>query len=128
MRKALCPSYSQEQFGGNSGYLLFGTEHKVWPKSIEVQGMNKEVARIIPLGGATAKSETDADARKKARRPLGEWNSMEIAVKGGAITASINETRISTVSEYDPKEGWIGFQSEGAEIQWKNIRLRAEKE
>ena len=113
-------------FKGNSGYLLFVTKDEVWPRSIEVQGMNRDVAGIIPIK-TKAKFTTDAEARKKARKAVGEWNTMEIVVKGGTIRASIIGTLISTVTEYEPKEGRIGFQSEGAEISWRNLSLREEK-
>ncbi len=115
----------EEKFPGNSGYLLFITEHKIWPKSIEVQGMNREVARIIPIECKDeTKFTTDAEARKKALKPVGEWNSMEIVAKGGRIEARLNGTLISTVTQHPFKEGAIGFQSEGAEIHWRNVRIR----
>ncbi len=113
----------ESKFKGNSGYLLWIQAHKVWPKSLEVQGMFRDVAGIIPLG-VKAKFETDAEARKKARKPLGEWNAMEIVAKGGTVVVNLNGAKISTVTECDVKEGPIGFQSEGAEIHWRNIRIR----
>ena len=88
-----------EKFDGNSGYLLFIQEHKVWPKCIEVQGMNKTVATISPLGGAKAKFTEDGEARKKARKAVGEWNAIEIVVKGGTITSSLNGAKVSTVAQ-----------------------------
>jgi 3-keto-disaccharide hydrolase len=118
----------EEKFTGNSGYLLFVTEHKIWPRGIEVQGMNRDVAGIIPIAcKEETKSTTDAEARKKARKPVGEWNSMEIVAKGGRIEARLNGTLVSTVTEHPFKEGAIGFQSEGAEIHWRNVRIREEK-
>src|ERR1700682_890833 len=40
---------SDDQFYGNSGYLIFMTDHHlVWPKMIEIQGMNSSVLSIIP--------------------------------------------------------------------------------
>jgi type 1 glutamine amidotransferase len=113
------------KFPGNSGYLLFIQKHEVWPRSIEVQGMNRDVAGIIPIK-TEAKFETDAQTRERERKPVGEWNTMWINVKGGRITVYLNGELVSTVTEYEPKEGPIGFQSEGAEIHWRNIRIREE--
>jgi hypothetical protein len=116
----------EHKFGGNSGYLLFGTEHKVWPKSIEVQGMNRDVLGIIMIR-SKGRYTTDREARTKARKPLGEWNAVEIAAKGGQVRCSLNGTAVSTVTEHEfSGAGWIGFQSEGAEIHWRNIRIKAE--
>lgn len=114
---------SDADFGGNSGYLLFVQEDAVWPRCIEVQGMNRDVAGIIPIK-SKAEFETDADARERARKPVGEWNHVDIVVRDGKITASLNGTLVSTVTSYEPTRGRIGFQSEGAEIHWKDIRIR----
>jgi len=113
----------ESKFGGNSGYLLWIQDHKVWPRSLEVQGMNKNAGAIIPIG-VKAKFESDEATRTKARKPVGEWNAMEIVGKGGTVTVTLNGTEVTTVSECDVKEGPIGFQSEGAEIHWRNIRIK----
>ena len=112
-------------FLGNSGYLLFIRKDWVWPSCIEVQGMNRDAGGIIPIK-TKAEYTTDKEAREKARKPVGEWNAMEIIVKGGTITVFLNGTKISTVTKYTLKKGRIGFQSEGAEIHWRNIRIKRE--
>src|SRR5262249_14035493 len=80
-----------EKFTGNSGYLAGITgEHKVWPKCVEIQGMNKEHGRILALGGFKGKYTFDAEALKKARKPVGEWNTTEIVIDNGKITSKVN--------------------------------------
>lgn len=114
------------KFGGNSGYLLYIQEHKIWPKSLEIQGMNRDAGFIIPIN-MKAEWKTDKEAHKLTVKPVGEWNTMEIVAKNGEIVSYVNGVRISTVSKCELSEGPIGFQSEGAEIHWKNIRIREEK-
>ncbi len=114
------------KFNGNSGYLLFVKEHKVWPKSLEIQGMNKNVLAIIGIGGFKSKNQVDSAARTKALKPVGEWNAVEIACKGGKVMATLNGTLVTTVTDLETTEGHIGFQSEGAEIHWRNVRIKAE--
>jgi hypothetical protein len=117
----------EEKFGGNSGYLFYAAEHKVWPRSIEVQGMNRQVLTLIGIGGfKVKKSFEDAEARKKARKPVGEWNSIEIVSKGGKMTNTLNGTKITEFTEFEAVEAPIMFQSEGAEIHWRNVRIKAE--
>jgi hypothetical protein len=111
------------EFGGNSGYLLFVQKDEVWPRSIEVQGKNRDAAGIIPIK-CKAKFVTDKQARKNALKPVGEWNALKIVVEGGTIRTYLNAALISTVTEYEPKEGRIGFQSEGAEIHWRKIAIK----
>ena len=117
---------SDEDFYGNSGYLLFIRKHQVWPKMIEIQGRNSAVLSVI-AGDSKATYTVDDEARKRALKPVGQWNAVEIVSKDGQIRSSLNGTLLSIISEHEFKEpGQIGFQSEGAEIHWRNIRIRDE--
>jgi len=112
---------------GNSGYLIHITgDHKVWPKCVEVQGQYGGVCSIFAIGGAKGPRKDDAAARKKAAKPHTEWNSVEIAVKDGGITTKLNGTTIAVTEpgSYDLTSGQIGFQSEGAPIDFKNLRIK----
>jgi hypothetical protein len=65
--------------------------------------------------------------RRRARRPLGQWNSVEIASKNGEVRSSLNGVLLSVVSEHPFKEpGHIAFESQGTEIHWRNVRIRTE--
>ena len=113
-------------FYGNSGYMLFITKHQVWPKSIEIQGQNLTILSVIPID-SNATYTVDDEARKRALKPVGQWNSVEIISKDGQIKSFLHGTLISTVSQHEFKQaGHIGFQSEGAEIYWRNIRIKEE--
>ena len=113
------------KFRGNSGYLLFIEKHGIWPRSCEIQGHNKSVLRLIGIKGWNGKAEVDNEARKRALKPVGQWNAIEIVSKDGVITSSLNGVRISVVTaQEEVKSGPIGFQSEGAEIHWRNIRIK----
>ncbi len=114
------------QKAGNSGYLLhINGQDKIWPNCIEVQGQYAGVCSIFPIGGAKGpRPKADGQARKKAAKPHQEWNSVEIISRDGAFTAKLNGTTISRSEPYTLKEGSIGFQSEGAEIHFRNIRIK----
>ena len=115
---------SDADFYGNSGYLLFITDHIVWPKSIEVQGRNAAVLAAMGLD-SEVKVSVDDEARKRALRPVGQWNAVEIVSRGGQVRSYLNGTLISTITEHEFREpGHIGFQAEGAEIHWRYIRIR----
>jgi hypothetical protein len=113
------------KFNGNSGCLVHITgEHKIWPQSIEVQGMNKNAGLMIPVSKAPmANAKDDPAARKQAVKPVGQWNTTEVTVMEGKISAKINDTPIAECVT-SLKEGPIGFQSEGAEIHYKNIMIK----
>jgi hypothetical protein len=116
------------QFNPNSGVMIYINEpHKQWPKSLEVQGKFSELATIKENGGA-AKVEIvdDAAARESARKPIGEWNAVEIVSKAGALTAYLNGTKVCESQPSDVKDGQIGLQSEDYEVHFRRLRIRAE--
>ena len=115
---------SDEEFFGNSGYLLFINKLQVWPPYIEIQGSHFG-ALAVTVTGPAARFTVDAEARKKALRPVGAWNSVEIVSENGQIRSSLNGILISTVTEHSYPAGHIGFQSEGSEIHWRNIRIKS---
>ncbi len=107
---------------GNSGILVhIQPPHRVWPKCIEVQGMQRGHGAIFGLG-AKGKFSVDKDAQKKAIK-IGEWNSTEILSQNGELTSKVNGIQIST-GECELKEGPFGFQSEGVPLLFKNIRIK----
>lgn len=115
-----------EYFDGNSGYLLFVTDHRVWPKGIEIQGNNMNMLDSFGMD-AKVKATDFADARKRAYRAVGQWSSVEIVAKDGQVKSYLNGELLSHVTEHEFTEaGHIGFQSEGVYIHWRNIRIRPE--
>ena len=119
---------SDANFRGNSGCLIHVGEKNaigVWPRSVEVQGMNRQLGLILPIPRNLKCSRTfDKAASEKARKPVGEFNKVEIVVKGGDMVIKLNGVPVSTVGDCELTEGPIGFQSEGVETHWKNIRIR----
>lgn len=112
-------------FRGNSGYLIHITgEHRLWPKCVEVQGMNRDAGIFLPLGGVKINHHRDDAAKRAAIRPVGEWNEMEILSLNGTIVSRINGQVIAFGTDCDVRSGPIGFQSEGAEIHWRNVRIK----
>ncbi len=108
---------------GNSGLLVhIQLPHKVWPKSVEVQGQQKDHGRIFAIGGAKGKFTVDKAAQKKAIK-VGDWNTTEVTSKNGELTSKINGIQVST-GKGELTEGPFGLQSEGTELHFKNIRIK----
>ena len=113
----------------NTGFLIYVTEpHKQWPKSLEVQGRFDQMGAIKANGGAVEPELAfhDQAAREQARKPLGEWNSIEIISRDGALTAVLNGTKICESRPTDLREGQIGLQSEDFPVEFRNVRLHEE--
>lgn len=114
-----------KKFGGNSGLLVHITGvHKVWPNSLEVQGMNRDHGAFLSIGKTGLTDyKFNREALEKARNKVGEWNTTEVTVKDGDITAQVNGALIST-GKITLTAGPFGFQSEGAEVHFKNIKIK----
>lgn len=115
---------------GNSGVLLRTVgDDKVWPKSVEAQLMSGRAGDFWNIG--EFRMSTDAERtngrntrhRFAAEHPVGEWNEYEIIVDGGDVTLFVNGEKVNKAWNVDEVSGWIGLQSEGAEIHFRDITL-----
>ena len=83
---------------GNGGVLLRITgDDKVWPKSIEAQGMLGNVGDIFTIDNFPLKADparTTGRHTKKmnasSEKPLGGWNQYEIKLDGGNLELRVN--------------------------------------
>jgi len=115
---------------GNNGVLLHIQEpDEVWPKSIEGQGQHGHAGDIWVIGGATFKEHPGYPDRRVVKseasteKPLGEWNQYIIICKGDTIRLYVNGVLQNTATECTVTEGYIGWQSEGAPIEFRNITI-----
>jgi mono/diheme cytochrome c family protein len=116
---------NSDQYYGNSGYLLFMQSLRVWPEMIEIQGMNAELLDV--RANKSVKYTVDTLARARGTRPVGQWNSIEIVSKDSQVWSYVNGVLVSTITHHDYKDpGYLGFQSEGAKLYWRNIRIKEE--
>src|SRR5262249_30866388 len=102
--------------------------HAIWPKSVEPQGRYFDHGKLFFPGGVKPlEQKFDAEAQKKALQPIGEWGTTEITCKAdGSIAVKLNGTPVSW-GKTELTEGPIGWQSEGAEIHFKNLKIRPMK-
>lgn len=110
----------------NTGFMIHINEpHKIWPRSLEVQGKWSEMCSIKSNGGVPDLTiEDDPAAREAARKPVGEWNDVEIISRDGTLESYLNGTRICRSEAGELTEGLIGLQSELFEVQFRNLRIR----
>lgn len=112
----------------NTGVLVFMTgEHKIWPKCLEVQGKWSEMGHIKSNAkDVTVTVRDDPAAREQARKPVGEWNAVEVVAKDGALTSTVNGVKIAESDPTELREGPIGFQAERFDVEFRNVRIREE--
>ena len=117
---------------GNSGVLMrLQTPDKVWPRSLEAQLNSRDAGDIWNIDEfriKTAPERTDGRHTRKLEpsneKPLGEWNEYEISLDKGTLTLKVNGLVQNVATDCEVIPGKIALQAEGAEIQFRNIRIR----
>ena len=97
---------------------------KVWPDGIQLQLRESDFGYLfsaIPLEGVEGPffrkaPLSDGDPEK----PDGEWNDTVITCRGGHITCTVNGVLVNEAVA-TAAEGYIGFQSEGGALEFKDI-------
>ena len=56
-------------------------------------------------------------------KPVGEWNTMVVTMKGDTMTVQLNGVTVSRAKDLGVTKGKLQFQSEGAEVLFKKIVL-----
>jgi hypothetical protein len=116
---------------GNSGVLvrMVGPD-KVWPRSIEAQGMYGNMGDIFNIDKFPMKSDPARTSGRRIRklhlsseRPLGEWNLYEITLDGGTLEIRVNGRLQNRAKECWETPGKICLQAEGAQLEFRNLTL-----
>jgi hypothetical protein len=117
---------------GNSGCLIrVQAPDKVWPKSIECQLETNNAGDIWVIDGFPIKP--DPRTRRQGRhipnfeksneKPLGQWNNYEITADGTNLKLVVNGALQNQATDVQEIPGKILLQSEGAEIEFRNLEL-----
>ncbi len=124
--------WTAENPKNNSGVLIHISpgplQQGLWPVCFQFQTKTTRAGDFIVM--ATAKcAEITAPAvqadRKKdnSEKPIGEWNSCDIVVRGDTIECAVNGVAQNKITQCVPSSGKIGFQLEGYAYEMRNIKL-----
>jgi len=114
----------------NSGvFLHVQLPDTIWPKCFECQLSAGNAGDFICMGGSDMNERTDKSARvirKKSdssEKPGGEWNTLEIACKSNTIEVNVNGVLQNKGTGVSLTKGYICLQSEGKDIEFRNVYL-----
>jgi len=118
----------------NSGIFVNLYDDGIWPSCYEIQLQAGHAGDVIHSGEVTsneyAANLADSTIRKPRmiakmnpsnEKPVGEWNKAEITVSGDMITVWINGELQNQITGTSSQSGYIGLQSEGKEIEFRNV-------
>jgi hypothetical protein len=125
-------------------------EQKVWPRSVEFQileggtgdfwmtdgaaltgrdgqrvtGPPGSAMKIDRIGKGPSKNVTGyRDPVGEVENPHGEWNTLELVIQGNDVKQYVNGKLANEGKDPFPQDGKILFQSEGAEVYFRDIKL-----
>jgi hypothetical protein len=114
----------------NSGVFLFAQmPDTIWPKCVECQLQAGNAGDFVCSNGSDMNERTDKTKRvvKKMtasnEKPVGEWNTMEITCEGNSIEVYVNGLLQNKASGVNLSKGSICLQSEGKDIEFRNVLL-----
>lgn len=121
--------------GGNSGVLVHAStpgELGVWPKSIEAQLAAGNAGDIWVIGETIEIDNPQGrilgrrhlNLTDDSENPPGEWNRYKITCRGDDLSIEVNGHLVNRAHHLSATKGAICLQSEGAEVHFRNLRLR----
>lgn len=134
--------------GGNSGFYIWTdsppSDGKL-PKGLEIQILELDWVKLntregsppppiayvhgelIPVNGFKFVADTPRGNRSMSvenrAKGRGEWNSYTVVAVDGVVKLAVNGKFVNGMSQSSQKKGYIGLQSEGAEIHFRNLRI-----
>jgi hypothetical protein len=133
------------QSGGNSGVFIWGTpiaapgvpflrgiEVQVLDHGFNVKGKNEWYTThgdVFPIHGATMKPFGRHNGQRSfpsEERSKGspEWNHYRIVCTNGVIRLHVNGKEVSGGEECNYRKGYLALESEGAPVEFRNIRIK----
>jgi hypothetical protein len=134
--------------GGNSGVFVWSDakpdEKSRLPGGVEVQmleldwvnqnirdGIKPPIAyvhgELFGVGGVETVPDNPRGTRSKSIenrcKGKGEWNSYTVVCVDGVIKLSVNGKFVNGISKSTVRKGYLCLESEGAEIQFRNLKI-----
>jgi hypothetical protein len=131
--------------GGNSGVFIWaspiaapgvpflrGIEVQVLDHGFNVPGKNQWYTThgdVFPIHGATMKpfgrhNGMRSFPSEERSKGTPEWNHYRIVCDHGVIRLHVNGKEVSGGEECNYRKGYLGLESEGAPVEFRNIRIK----
>jgi hypothetical protein len=94
-------------------------------ENIEVPDMEKRRPRAPgeKWGGAEGDARRILNLTDGSEKPLGQWNTMVVEVRGRAVTVWVNGVLVNNGVNASVDHGKIAVQAEGAEVEFRKIEI-----
>ena len=117
--------------GSDSGVFVRATAQSVpapphWPtKAYQVQLADGPTQCVVYAHGAPKpKLVRDEKAVEKARKPVGQWQTLALKVAAQRLEVILNGTLAATTDDLQAPRGHLGLQGEEGVFEFRNIRIK----
>jgi hypothetical protein len=114
----------------NSGVFIHAQlPDTIWLRCIECQLAAGNAGDFICSNGSDMNERTDKSKKSikkmaaSSENPVGEWNTMEVICKANTIEVFVNRVLQNKGTGLNVNKGFICLQSEGKDIEFKNVFL-----
>jgi hypothetical protein len=114
----------------NSGVFIHAQlPDTIWPKCFECQLAAGNAGDFICAGGSDMNERSDKSKKSvkkmaaSSEKPAGEWNTMEVTCTANTITVYVNGVLQNKATGVSASSGYICLQSEGKDIEFRNVYL-----
>jgi len=114
----------------NSGVFVHAQKpDSIWLKCVECQLQAGNAGDFVCMNGADMSERTDKSKpfvkkfAASSEKPIGEWNTMEVICEGNSIKVTVNGILQNKGTNVNLSEGSICLQSEGKDIEFRNVYL-----
>ena len=118
-----------EQMNSGIFVLKTGPDNFFLPKAIETQLKKDNAGDFVLLSQATLNGLENPKHKRveklapSSEKPQGEWNSVDIVVKGNTVEPTVNGVLQNKGTNAYTDAGQICLQSEGGPIEFRNITI-----
>jgi hypothetical protein len=114
----------------NSGVFIHAQPpDTIWPRCIECQLKAGNAGDFVCMNGADMIERQDKTVRsvkklaESSEKTAGEWNTMEVTCTANTIVVYINGVLQNKATGLNVRSGHICLQSEGKDIEFRNVIL-----
>jgi hypothetical protein len=118
----------------NSGVFVHAQlPDTIWIKCVECQLQAGNAGDFVCMNGADMNERADKSKRSvkktgpSSEKPVGEWNTMEVNCIGNTIEVFVNGELKNKATGVNLSGGHICLQSEGKNIEFRNLWLQKER-
>lgn len=114
----------------NSGIFIHAQQpDTIWLKCIECQLKAGSAGDFVCMNGSDMNERTDktkpfvSKLENTSEKPAGEWNTMEVVCSGSTIEVYVNGMLQNKGTNVSVTQGSVCLQSEGKDIEFRNVFL-----